>query len=57
MDVATRRPSAWAAQHGRALQRSLDKVPGAVQGISFSPQPGVRLLSPYSASSHQVSQF
>lgn len=43
-DVATRRPAAWMAANGKALQDSLDKVPGPILGLSFDPTPQVMLI-------------
>lgn len=40
IDVATRRQSVWSSHNGSALQRSLDKVPGTIIGLSLTSQPG-----------------
>ena len=41
-DTATRRPSDWMARNGDALQRSLDKLPGPILGMSLCPTAKVR---------------
>jgi len=48
-DTASRRPTPWMGANGKALQQSLDIVPGPILGLSFDPTPQVLPQQPWKA--------